>query len=202
MKVIRWICGIAVCLVLAACSQPPVPKDNYYRLQAGTPAQVYGKPLFAGTVEVQRFTADGVMANRPIAYASTEEPNKLNEYHYHFWTEPPPIMLRDQMIDYMRRAKVAEKIVSPELRILADFVISGKIKRFEHIRGAGQHAAVELELAARNNKNGDLLYLGTYGVKTPVDGGDVAAAVAAIDRSVREIYARFLKNIAERKNAR
>ncbi|MEX2450765.1 MAG: ABC-type transport auxiliary lipoprotein family protein [Rhodospirillales bacterium] len=185
--------------MLAACSQPTVPKDNYYRLQTSAPKHVYEKPLFSGTVEVQRFHADGLMANRSIAYAEAEAPNTLNEYNYHFWTEPPPVMLRDKMIDYMRAAKVAVKIVPPELRISSDYIVSGKIKRFEHIRGAGEHAAVELELAARNNKNGELLYLGTYGVKTPVEGSNVAAAVTAINHSVEEIYARFLEHIAAKK---
>jgi hypothetical protein len=43
------------------------------------------------------------------------------------------------------------------------------------------------------------LYLGTYGVKTPVAGSDVSSAVESINRSVREIFTRFLNNIANKK---
>ena len=199
MKYLRWFKIVIIGMVLVSCSQPPVPKDNYYRLHVGDPKQVYSKPLFAGTVEVQRFSADGLLANRHIAYASSERPNLLNEYHYHFWSEPPPAMIRDQMVDYLRATKASGKVVTPELRVTSEVIISGKIKRFEHIRGASEHAAVELELAARNRKTGDLLYLGTYGVKTPVSGSDVAAAVNSINRSVRDIFARFLNHIASKK---
>ena len=199
MKKLHWLSYIFIGVLLAACSQAVVPKDNFYRLQANTPKLVYDKPLFSGTVEIQRFNADGLMANRPIAYSSYQNPHQLNEYHYHFWTEPPPIMIRDQMVDYFRAAKVASKVLTPELRISSEFIITGKIKRFEHVRGNSEHAAVELELAARNRKSGDLLYLGTYGVKTPVSGSDVASAVESINQSVQSIFARFLNHIATKK---
>ena len=200
MKYLHWLNFIAIGVVLAACSQPPVPKDNYYRLHIGSPKQIYNKPLFSGPVEVQRFSADGLLANRHIVYANSQRPHLLNEYHYHFWSEPPPAMIRDQMVDFLRAAKASDRVVTPELRISAKYIISGKIKRFEHVRGSQEHAAVELELAARNRKSGDLLYLGTYGVKTPVSGSNVASAVESINRSVREIFARFLNNIAINKN--
>lgn len=200
MRYLHWLNFIAIGVVLAACSQPPVPKDNYYRLHIGSPKQIYNKPLFSGPVEVQRFSADGLLANRHIVYANSQRPHLLNEYHYHFWSEPPPAMIRDQMVDFLRAAKASDRVVTPELRISAKYIISGKIKRFEHVRGSQEHAAVELELAARNRKSGDLLYLGTYGVKTPVSGSNVASAVESINRSVREIFARFLNNIAINKN--
>lgn len=199
MKYLNFFQLTVIGVILAACSQPPVPKDNFYRLHIGSPKQVYDKPLLSGTIEVQRFSADGLLANRPIVYADSQRPHLLNEYHYHFWSEPPPVMIRDQLVDYLRAAKTSKQIVTPELRVNSAVTISGKIKRFEHIRGNGAHAAVELELAARNKKSGDLLYLGTYGVKTPVGGGDVASAVESINRSVREIFARFLNHIASRK---
>ena len=199
MRYLYWLNYIVVGIVLTACSQPPVPKDNYYRLHIGSPKQIYQKPIFSGSVEIQRFSADGLLANRHIAYASLQRPHLLNEYHYHFWSEPPPVMIRDQMVDFLRAAKASKRVVTPELRISAKYIISGKIKRFEHIRGSEEHAAVELELAARNRKSGDLLYLGTYGVKIPITGSDVATAVESINRGVREIFTRFLKNIAEKK---
>lgn len=200
VKSLRWVQIAIVSIVLAACSQPPVPKDNYYRLHVGTPKQIYKQPILTGTIEVQRFSADGLMANRHIAYATSQRPNLLNEYHYHFWSEPPPVMIRDQLVDYLRAAKTSKRVVTPELRVSSAYIITGKIKRFEHIRGSNAHAAVELELAARHRKSGDLLYLGTYGVKTPVAGSEVASAVESINRSVREIFARFLNHIASKKN--
>ena len=199
MKYLHWFSYILIGIVVTACSQAVVPKDSFYRLQANTPKLVYNNQLFAGSVEVQRFSADGLMANRPIAYSNYQSPHQLNEYHYHFWTEPPPIMIRDQMVDYLRAAKVASRVVTPELRIASEYIISGKIKRFEHVRGGSEYAAVELELAARNRESGDLLYLGTYGVKTPVADSGVSSAVQSINRSVQEIFAQFLNHIAKKK---
>ncbi|MEL0107423.1 MAG: ABC-type transport auxiliary lipoprotein family protein [Rhodospirillaceae bacterium] len=198
----RYLSGTilgAIAVILTACSQPPVPNDNFYRLHVGSPKLVFNQHILPGTVEVRRFNADGLMANRNIAYANSEKPHLLNEYHYHFWSEPPPIMIRDQLVDYLRASKASRRVVTPDLRITTEFIISGKIKRFEHIRGNNAHAAVELELAAQKRNSGDLLYLGTYGVKTPITGNDVAAAVDSINRSVKEIFSRFLKHIASKK---
>jgi cholesterol transport system auxiliary component len=200
VKYLNWSKFIVAALAvsLAACSQPPVPNDNFYRLHVGSPAKIFDQKILPGTVEVRRFSADGLMANRNIAYASSQRPHLLNEYHYHFWSEPPPIMIRDQLVDYLRASKASNRVVTPDLRVSSEFIISGKIKRFEHIRGSDAHAAVELELAARKRNSGDLLYLGTYGVKTPVGGSGVAAAVDSINRSIKEIFSRFLDHIASK----
>ena len=123
MKYLHWLNFIAIGVVLAACSQPPVPKDNYYRLHIGSPKQIYNKPLFSGPVEVQRFSADGLLANRHIVYANSQRPHLLNEYHYHFWSEPPPAMIRDQMVDFLRAAKASDRVVTPELRISAKYIL-------------------------------------------------------------------------------
>ena len=82
--------------VLAACAQPPLPQDHFYRLSVGAPGNPRAEPRFKGTLEVGRFVADGLTAGRPVVYSMADRPNELREYRYHFWTEPPPTMLRDQ----------------------------------------------------------------------------------------------------------
>ena len=91
------VCAILMTgLVLAGCAaQPPVPADKYYRLQAVFAASPLSAQKFPGNLEIDRFTADGLTAGRPIVYIDSSNTNQLLEYHYHFWTQPPTIMLRE-----------------------------------------------------------------------------------------------------------
>ena len=39
---------------------------------------------------------------RPIVYVRADEPGVLRQHHYHLWSDPPPTMLRDALVDYLR----------------------------------------------------------------------------------------------------
>ncbi len=182
--------------VLAACAQPPLPQDHFYRLSVGAPENPRAEPLFKGTLEVGRFVADGLTAGRPLVHSLSERPYELQEYHYHFWTEPPPTMLRDQLVDYLRAARVTTTVITPAMRVEPDYVLAGRIKRLEKINGEPPRAAVELEFGLRRTENDELLFLGTYGVEVKARADTVAAAVAAINDALTEIYAKFTADIS------
>ena len=78
--------------LLAACAQPSMPEDHFYRLTIKGPERAT-TPLPAGTIQVERFVADGLTANRPIAFSEAGRPQVLQTYHYHFWVEPPTALL-------------------------------------------------------------------------------------------------------------
>ncbi len=182
--------------VLATCAQPPLPQDHFYRLSVGAPDTPLAEPRFKGTLEVGRFAADGLTAGRPLVYGLSERPYELQEYHYHFWTEPPPTMLRDQLVDYLRAAGVTTTVVTPEMRVEPDYVLAGRIKRLETITGSPTRAVVELELGLRRTGDDELLFLGTYGVEAEARANTVAAAVAAVNEALTEIYAKFTADVS------
>jgi len=75
-------------------------------------------------------------------------------------------------------------------------VLAGRIKRLEKINGSPPRAVVELELALRRTANDELLFLGTYGVEAKAGADTVAAAVAAFNDALTEIYAKFTADIS------
>ena len=182
-------------LVLGACAQPEVPTDRFYRLDVALPETRLAKPALAGTLEVDRFVADGLTAGRPIVYSESGRPREVLEYHYHFWTEPPTIMLRDQLVTYLRAAKVADIVVTPKHRVEPDYELSGKIKRLEQIKGTPPRAVVELELALKRSADGQILLLDTYRIEAEAKSGTVGAAVDALNSALGLIYARFTNDI-------
>ena len=65
MSVIGAVMGL---VMLAACgSVAPVPEDQFYRLKVQTPSKA-GKVLFRGTLEIDRFVADGLTAGLSLIH--------------------------------------------------------------------------------------------------------------------------------------
>jgi ABC-type uncharacterized transport system auxiliary subunit len=187
---------ILTALVLAgACAQPEVPEDNFYRLRIEPPKNATPSPRFKGTIEIERFAADGLTAGRPIVYTEPGQAHRLKEYHYHFWTEPPTVMLRDQLVMYLRAAGVADAVVTPEMRVEPQFVLTGKIKRLEKVTGSKPMAVLELELGLREASGGKLVFLDTYLVEREAENDSVGAAVQALNRALAEAYARFTASV-------
>jgi cholesterol transport system auxiliary component len=197
IKGLALISVVAAVVGLAACAQPELPKDHYYRLQVLSPEKGKGEVLFKGTIEVERFLADGLTAGRPIVYSETGSEHQLLAYHYHFWTEPPVVMLRDQMIDFLRAARVADLVVSPEMRSRPDYRLTAKIKRLEKIVGPNPSAIAELQLGLQDEKSGDIIHLANYRVEVGAKSASVGDAVIAMNKALSEIYARFVASLGK-----
>jgi len=186
-------------LGLGACgSAPPVPEDRYYRLQAvfaGTPRQA---ALLSGTIEVDRFVADGLTSERPVVYSKGGHPNEVKAYHYNFWIKPPTVMLRDELVSFLREAKVADVIVTPAMRVQADYVLTGKIKHLEQVIGTPNRTMLEVELGLRHPTDGKLLFLKSYRQENVSGGSGVGAAVDSLNTALSIVYADFLQDLSKK----
>ena len=187
---------LAMAATLGACAQPPLPEDHFYRLGVATSPAPLAQPPLPGVLEVERFVADGLTAGRSIVYSESGQPHALHEYHYHFWVEPPTVLLRDQLVAQLRAAKVARAVVTPEMRVDPDYVLAGKIKRLERVVGTKPQAVVELEIAVRQTGGDRLAFLQTYRVEEAVAADSVAAAVAAINKALGAIYTKFTADLS------
>lgn len=186
----------ALLAFLAGCAQPPVPQDRYYRIEVAVPEP--GPQALDGTLQVERFAAEGVFSGRPIVFTEPESPGELKEYYYDFWAEPPSVMLRDSLIAYLRDAGVAETVVTPEMRVDAEYVLNGRISRLEHVKGDEPRVAVALEIGVTDTRTNKLVYLGDYSLAVAAGDNSVPAAVQAVNQAVAEMYARALADIRKR----
>jgi len=181
----------AVALGLVACTQPELPQDKYYRLDVTSLAKASTK--LDGVLEVERFRADGLISGRPIAYS--EGKGHLSEYHYHFWVEPPVDLLQDAMVTFLRNANLASHVVTPELRMNEDYLLTGKIKRLERNLFNGDKVAVEIEIGLKRSADDKILVLKTYARELKQSGDTVNGAVDAMNVAISEIYTEFLTDV-------
>jgi cholesterol transport system auxiliary component len=192
----RALVALLLSIPLAACIQPEIPPDRFYRIVVGDPATVPVRPPLDGPLEVDRPDADGLLGARPIVYAEAAHPNELQQYSYDFWTEPPALMLQNELVGYLRAAGIADMVVTPGLRVNADYRLSGRLSRLEYLVGDQPRVLIEIEFAVRDNRHGRITLLNTYRAEaTPVDGS-LPSAVDAFGKAFTAIATRLTADLA------
>ena len=184
--------------LLAGClgSAPPVPQDHYYRLLVPTPQQSAGERPLPGILVVELPQADGLLRERPLLYSESGESYELQQHNYHYWNDAPPRMLQDQMVTYLRRSGVSGQVVTPDMRIRADYQVSGKVRRLERLLGGGPpRVFVEIELALLRLADEKVLVVETFSAEEPAGDETVEAAIVALNRATAEIFDRFLGQV-------
>jgi len=195
-KILSAMTVMAALLGVGGCAgAPSVPQDNFYRLSPTPKSDQQGGILKDATVEVARFVADGSVSNRPILYSSETNPNSVSEYHYHFWIEAPPTLIKDALVSYLRAAGVANRIVTPEMRVDSDYSILGRIKRLEIFTGKKYTGVASFEIGLRRNSDDALLVLNEYEAKVEAENNSVGSVITAVEKATEDIFARFVVDI-------
>jgi len=180
-------------LAVAACSSPPVPTDTFYNLTISAPSTSAGGSI-DGIAEVPPFRAEGVINERPIVYR--ESANTQKQYTYHYWSEPPAIMLQRGLVDSLRSVALFDQVTSPEVRANRDYEVVGTLRRLEHVVGSWPgKVVVEFELGLRRIRGNDALFVKTYTAERNAGRG-VASAVSALSDAISDLFAEAARDMA------
>ena len=181
-------------LTLAACGEnPPVPVDHFYRLELQHQPSTSGR-ITGGTIYVSSFEAEGIYNERAILFS--EDNNRvLKQYHYHFWSSPPPEMLRSYLVDYLRGSGAASMVVN-DFSLNEGLSISGLVQGFEKRTGNDQvsiHVAIELRADRIGEEPPKLIK--QYVVDQKIDSSNLDDIVAGFNSAVDSIYDSFLGDL-------
>ena len=184
-----------VAALLCACALPPAPDDAFYGLEVDAPVQVDRTPLLPGILEIDPFRADPLTSGRAMLYRDPRTPARVHRHPYTFWMEAPPTMLQRQVAGYLRGARVAEKVITPNVGAKAGYVLAGTITRMEQIWSDEPAVRLELELSLVERESRDLLFHGLYAEELPMVGRDAAGAVDAFGRALSSILEHFVADL-------
>ncbi len=194
----QYTCFLVVLMLggglLAGCGQTRVPQDHYYRLNLTAPARME-QPVFSGTLAIKRFAADGMLQARGIIHSQPGRPLEVESYHYHHWTDIPPVMLQELLVGYLRAANVAPSIVAGGVDVEPDYIIKGRIKRLERVTGSVSEGAFELELRLIKAALRQTVLQRSYRQQVRADDQTVAGTVAALNQALANVYAEFLSDL-------
>ena len=193
--------GAAMLIGLVGCgSMKPLPSDTYYRF-AIDPERVAnsdGAGWAAKSVRVAKFQARGLHRERAITYSGQDQV-VVRQHRHHLWVDSPERMLQNELVSYLRRARVAP-VISVSDPAGDGVEIRGRILQMDQvIEGNGVVRVVVVlafELVARGS--GKSLILGReYRESRSVSNSDMKASAAAISDAVGAIFARFVADVGD-----
>ena len=191
-----WPAALLLLLLGSGCAlAPPPPPDTFYRLEVAAPA-VLPRPLLPGVVEVKRFDAEGLTGDRALLYSYRDRPDQVLRYSYHFWVDAPPTLFQDQLLRVLRQAGAVDTVVTSGIDLSPDYVIEGRLRRFEELAGASPAVVVEADIAVVRVRGDALLMLHSYRVEKPAASEQPADAVRAFQAAVGELAGRFLDDLS------
>lgn len=196
---LHWLAIAPILSVwLAGCASGPTPADRFYRVRMDTSGvDVFASPPLDGVVEVERFRADGLTRERAIVYSEGPGSVQVQRHRYDHWVEPPVDMLQEELVGYLRARQVARGVVTPQMRLRSDVLVSGRLAHFERVnRGDGPGVFVELRVDVKDVRRGSLLWTARYRALETAPGDDVPAAVAGFGNALAVVFEALCDDLA------
>ncbi len=191
--------AIALLALATGCVGSPgeLPRQHYYRLPPSAPASAGANTLLPGTLGIFRPQASGLHHERAILYREAARPVELMPYHYHAWIDPPPLLVRDHLAEFLRASGAARGILREPERRAADYRLGGRLIALERVVNAQTievEAALELEL--RDASDELLLAPRVYRATVAATDRSMPATVEAFGEALERIYGEFLRDLA------
>ncbi len=117
-----------------------------------------------------------------IVYTSSGQ--AMGTYEYHRWAQRPSEMIDDVLLRELRMSGRYQHVYSLRSDVRGDYLLHGHLYDFREISGNGLAARVAFEFELRDFKTGSTVWTRYYSHDEPVDGKDVPAVVAALNRNV------------------
>ncbi len=106
-------------------------------------------------------------------------------YEYHRWAEPPTEMLQSLLLRELRNSNRYRSVQTLRSNTRGDFILRGRLYSFEEVSQNPLLARVSFEVELYEVRTGSTVWSQFYSRDEPAVGKDVAAVVAALDRSLR-----------------
>jgi len=183
---------LAILVTLGGCVGGPPPQDHFYRFELPVPDITLNPPPLNGTLQVARPWADALTGERFLLYRKNNEASQVHRHAYHRWVDSPTLILQQEIARYLRASRIAEQVVTPELRVKVDYLLSCRIVRLERVLDDSPHVVMELELGLTRMKDRQALLLQSYHEEQKADGDGVVVSVVAYNQALSNILNRFL----------
>ena len=158
--------------------------SKYYQLSVpGNQAPDVDPAPYRVTLLLGSITTSHLYRDDRIVYSGNGD--AMGTYEYRRWAEPPAEMIHDVLLRELQLSGRYEHIYSLRSDVRGDYVLRGRLYEFREIEGNGLVARVAFDFELRDSKTGTIVWERSYSHDEPVDGKNVSAIVAALDRNVQ-----------------
>jgi len=179
-------------LLLSGCLGGQPSPDYFYRLNVPDPETRLDPAPLNGTLQVTRPWADALTSERHLVYRKDRNISQLNHHVYHRWVDSPTLLLQQEITHYLRKAGLAQQVVTPEIRTKADYALSCRIAKLERVLDQSPRVILELELGITSMKDRRMVLLRTYHEEQLTTDLEVASSIHAYNQALSNILQRFL----------
>lgn len=195
MAASRRAIGAALAALWAwGCVGGQSPADHFYRLAVPAPTASAGGPALPGTLEVDRPTGDHLMNQRSILRSEAIDDARVVPLSFHLWVDAPTVMVQRALADYLREARVASAVVTPQVGTARDWRVAGRLEHLDYVVPESR-VLVALELWLQRESDGRVLVHERYRVERPTAGEGVEGAVAALGQALGSVFERFASDV-------
>ena len=182
--------ALITALLIGCGSIEPIPQDTFYRLtELSGEGSARVSPWTEGSVVIKRVRASGIYKDRALAVLK-EDGVSLVQSNYHYWNDSPEIMVQRRVFEHAVRSGIAPH-VSLEMTEGADYLVSGRLLRFEKVDTGG--VAIELVLAvAPLGDNTGQPFERTLKFSDTTESADMNEAVKKIAGGLDSLITQFL----------
>lgn len=184
---------LALLVLAAGCASDPPPPDRYYRLES-IPAESAGK--WNRRIVVQPFEAHGVYSERALLFRrEAAGGTAIEQYNYHYWAEPPALMLGDLVADHLRGAFGERQVHRSASRVRPDVVVRPRLRNLVQVLDPEPRALLSIQFTVTDDVNSPLLVL-DYDEAAPLPGTAPREYIEAINRMAGEAAAQLAAKLA------
>jgi ABC-type uncharacterized transport system auxiliary subunit len=166
-----------------------VPATRYYQLSVVSVTPSANTEPFPVTLLVGPISASHLYREDHLVFAASAE--QMGTYEYHHWVAPPTEMIEELLVRDLRATGRYRSVAQLSSSSRGDFVLHGHLYDFKEISGSPMAARVTLYFELRDVKANQVVWSTRYNHDEPVDGRDVPAIVAALDRNMQQAAAQL-----------
>ena len=179
-------------LLLQGCLGGQPSPDYYYRLTVPEPETRLDPSPLQGTLQVVRPRADALTGARHLVYRKEGNISQLNHHAYHRWIDSPTLLLQQEITQYLRKAGLAQQVVTPAMRTKSDYALSCRIAKLERVLDNTPRVIMELELGITSMQDRKTLLIRTYREEIQTTEQEVTTSIHAYNQALSNILHRFL----------
>jgi len=171
-------------VVAGICGCGAVPQSKYYQLTApGAASSAAAADPLPVTLLVGPLKASHLYREDRLVYATGS--GEMGTYQVHRWAAPPAEMMQELLWRSLRASRRFSAVYLMTSSSRGDFLLQGNLYDFKEVSGSPLAARVNLELELREVKTGAIVWTHDYFHDEPVDGKDVPAVAAALDKNAQ-----------------
>jgi ABC-type uncharacterized transport system auxiliary subunit len=170
----------AACAVLLAGCGAARP-TKYYSLDP--PAITPAAQRLDVSLLIGRISAPLIYRDTRIVYRTGV--NEVGLYEEHRWVEAPAIMVEEMLLRGLRQSGRYASVQLIASNAHGDYVLRGRVERFEEVEGKPMAARVWLHLSLYDPKDGHTVWTQNYEQDEEVTGSDLSSVVAGLNHNLQ-----------------